>query len=205
MAVRPTRDQSQRYKLSFTTGRLFLQNASLAADMYVRLDDWTKVREAIDSGNLLQSRASRTATRMGGELIQRLEELTDSEVALLAVVTGEERAHLMWVATCRRYTLIGEFAEEVLRERFLQLATDVLPEHFDSFIRGKALWHDELNHITSTTTQKLRSTIFLLMREAGLTDDDGRIIPALLSTRVHDELAKRTPSDVRFFPTREAA
>lgn len=200
-----TRDQSQRYKLSFTTGRLFLQNASLAADIYGRLHDWREVREAIDSDNLLQSRASRSATRMGGELIQRLQELSDSEVALLAVVTGEERAHLMWVATCRRYSLIGEFAEDVLRERFLQLAADVLPEHFDSFIRGKALWHEELGEVTPKTMQKLRSTVFLLMRDAGFTDNDGRIIPAVLSTRVHDELAKRTPSDVRFFPTRDAA
>ncbi|UYK40976.1 DUF1819 family protein [Microbacterium terricola] len=199
------REQSERYKLSFTTGRLFLQNASLAAEIYGRLHDWREVREAIDSANLLQSRASRSATRMGGELIQRLQELTDAEVSLLAVVTGEERAQLMWVATCRRYSLIGEFAEEVLRERFLQLAADVLPEHFDSFIRGKALWHDELGEVTSKTMQKLRSTVFLLMRDAGLTGDDGRIIPAVLSRRVRDELAKRTPSDVRFFPTREAA
>ncbi|MCR2784130.1 MULTISPECIES: DUF1819 family protein [unclassified Microbacterium] len=200
-----TRDHSQRYKLSFTTGRLFLQNASLAAEIYGRLHDWREVREAINSDNLLQSRAARSATRMGGELIQRLQELTDSEIALLAVVTGEERAHLMWVATCRRYSLIGEFAEEVLRERFLQLAADVLPEHFDSFIRGKALWHEELSEVTPKTLQKLRSTVFLLMRDAGLTDNDFRIVPTVLSTRVHDELAKRTPNDVRFFPTREAA
>ncbi|MCT9002965.1 DUF1819 family protein [Microbacterium memoriense] len=199
------RDQSQRYKLSFTTGRLFLQNASGAAEIYVRLRDWREVRETIDSDNLLQSRASRSATRMGSELIQRLQELTEAEVELLAVITGEERAHLMWAATCRRYSLIGEFAEEVLRERFLQLAADVLPEHFDSFIRGKALWHEELSDVTPKTMQKLRSTVFLLMRDAGFTDNDGRIIPAVLSTRVMDELAKRTPSDVRFFPTRDSA
>lgn len=200
-----TSDQSQRYKLSFTTGRLFLQNASLVAEMYERVHDWRDVRAAIDSDNLLQTRASRSATRMGGELIQRLQELTDSEIAILAVAMGEERAHLMWVATCRRYALIGEFAEEVLRDRFLQLASDVLPEHFDSFIRGKALWHDELGEVTPKTMQKLRSTIFLLMRDAGLTDDDGSIVPAVLSTRVLDELVKQTPSDVRFFPTRQAA
>lgn len=199
-----TRDQYQRYKLSFTTGRLFLQNASLAADMYGRVHDWGDVRATIDANNLLQSRASRSATRMSGELVQRLQELTDSEVELLSVAVVEERAHLMWVATCRRYALIAEFAEEVLRERFLQLAADVLPEHFDSFIRGKALWHGELSEVTPKTMQKLRSTTFLLMRDAGLTDDGGRIIPAVLSTRVFDEFVKQTPSDVRFFPTRQA-
>ncbi len=194
-----------RYKLSFTTGRLFLQNASLAAEIYGRLHDWSQVRAAINAENLLQTRGSRSATRTGGELIQRLQELTEPEVAMLAVAIGEERAHLMWVATCRRYALIAEFAEEVLRERFLQLAGDLLPEHFDSFIRGKTLWHDELSAVTPKTMQKLRSTIFLLMRDAGLTDEDGRIIPTVLSTRVLDELAKQNPSDTRLFPTRQAA
>lgn len=199
------KEQPARYKLSFTTGRLFLQHASLASAMHGRLHDWSKVRAALNADNLLQTRASRSATRMGGELIQRLQELTESEVAILAVAIGEERAHLMWVATCRRYALIAEFAEEVLRERYLQMATDVLPEHFDSFIHGKALWHDELSAVTPKTMQKLRSTIFLLMRDAGLTDEDGRILPAVLSTRVLDELAKQSPSDIRFFPTRQAA
>lgn len=39
----------------------------------------------------------------------------------LAEASLTERAHLMWAAACRRYELIGDFAEEILRERYLLL------------------------------------------------------------------------------------
>ncbi|MEI2834971.1 MAG: BrxA family protein [Acidimicrobiia bacterium] len=32
----------------------------------------------------------------------------------------------MWVATCRQYCFIAEFAEEVLREKFLLLSQELL-------------------------------------------------------------------------------
>ena len=78
------------------------------------------------------------------ETVKRLSALTDAEVELLLDSTGAERAHLLWAAACRRYRLIGEFAEEVLRERYLTLAGDADYEEYDSFYRSKAMWHDEL-------------------------------------------------------------
>ena len=83
----------------------------------------------------------------------------------------------MWAAACRRYDLIGEFAEEVLRERFLLLAPTLDYEDFDSFVRGKALWHEEVADLKDSTLQKLRSNVFRMLVEAGLLSDDGRITP----------------------------
>ncbi len=60
----------------------------------------------------------------------------------------------MWAAACRRYDLIGEFAEEVLRERFLTLAATLGYEDFDSFMRAKALWHEELADLKDSTLQE---------------------------------------------------
>ena len=95
-------------------------------------------------GNLLQARTHRTGVRLVRETVQRLSALTDDEVELLIEATASERGHLMWAAACRRYELIGEFAEEVLRERFLLLASTLEYQDFDSFVRAKALWHEEL-------------------------------------------------------------
>jgi hypothetical protein len=44
-----------------------------------------------------------------------------------------------------------------------------------------------------------------MLQEAGLLSEDGHIIQAVLSTRVLDALAARTPSDLRFFPTNDTA
>ena len=93
----------------------------------------------------------------------------------------------MWAAACRRYELIGEFAEEVLRERFLLLASTLEYEDFDGFVRAKALWHEELAAIKDSTLQKLRSNVFKMLREAELLSEAGHIVPAVLSERVVDQ------------------
>ena len=193
----------QRYRLSFGIGGLHLAGAQVAARLYRELGDWAAVRSALDADNLLQSRTRASASRLGRELVQRLEELTDAEIELLADATTDERAHLMWVAACRRYYLVAEFAEEVLRERFLVMATDVTPEHFEAFVRGKSLWHPELMELEASTLRTLRTTLFLMMREADFVTAEGYIVPAVLSARVREVLAQREPSEVRFFATRE--
>jgi hypothetical protein len=189
-----------RYRLSFSVGGLFLQGASIGAGLYLEFRDWRAVRAAIDADNLLQARTVASAKRLGRELVPRLAELTDDELRLLLDATAAERGHLMWVAACRRYVLIGEFAEEVVRERFLLFARSLAPEHFESFVRAKSMWHEELSSLTDPTLRKLRTTVFLMLREAGLLSESGEILASVLSPRVTRELQKRVPSDGRFFP-----
>ena len=192
---------ASRYALSFTSGALLMREAAIAAPLYLRERDWSKVRAAIEQENLLQTRTVASGQRLTREVAQRLEVLSDNELEVLIDATATERGHVLWAAVCRRYDLIGEFAEEVLRERFLLLAASLDHDDFDSFIRTKALWHEELADLKDSTLRKLRSNVFRMLIEAGLLSDDGRIQQAVLSERVTDVLVARTPSDVRFFPT----
>ncbi len=194
-------DTPTRYALSFTSGALLMREALVVAPIYLREHDWAKVRELIEDDNLLQSRTRSSGLRLAREVAQRLSVLTDAEIELLIDSTTSERGHLLWAAACRRYDLIGEFAEEVLRERYLILAPTLGHDDFDRFVRGKALWHEEVADLKDSTLRKLRSTVFLMLAEAGLVPQDGRILQAVLSTRVADALSVRTPSDIRFFPT----
>ncbi len=89
----------------------------------------------------------------------------------------------------------------MLRERFLLLASSLSHDDFDSFMRTKALWHEEVEDLKDSTLRKLRSNVFRMLAEAGLLSDNGRIQQAVLSARVTDALAARTPSDLQFFPT----
>ncbi len=196
---------SSRYRLSFTSGGLFVREADVAVPLYLRLGDWAEVRAAIEAGNLLQARTVASGRRRAREVVQRLAELTDGEVGLMADATSVERGHLMWVAACRRYTLLGEFAEEVLRERFLVLAPTLQYPDFDSFMRTKAVWHEEIDGLKESTYRKLRTNVFLMMREAGVLDETGNIIPAVLTGRVVAALSAGSASDVRFFPSNERA
>lgn len=194
----------QRYALSFTSGSLLTREALIAAPIYLRERDWAAARARIKDENLLQTRVARSNTRMLGALLPRLQVLTHAELQIVADGTSTERGHLMWAAACRQYDLIGEFAEEVLRERFLTLAGEVTYEEFDSFYRGKAIWHDELDAITDTSYKKARQVVFKMMVDAGLLTRQGLIEPTSLSAGVADCLRHRTPSDFRFFPTKAA-
>jgi heme oxygenase len=196
---------SGRYALSFTTGALLAREGSTLGTYYLARRDWEQVRNEAVEGNFLQARTHSSDVRLVRETVRRLSVLTDDEVELLVEATASERVHLMWAAACRRYELIGEFAEEVLRERFLLLAQTLGYEEFDSFVRAKGLWHEELAALKDSTLQKLRSNVFKMLREAELLSDAGKIMPAVLSERVAARLSARTPSDLRFFPTQQEA
>lgn len=195
--------ESQRYALSFTTGALLAREAAALAPVYLEQRDWRTVRDLAARGNLLQSRTSTSGVRVVRETVKRLSALTDDEIDLLTDSTASERAHLMWVAACRRYELIGDFAEEVVRERFLLLTPTLDHRDFDAFIRSKAIWHEELVEIKESTLAKLRSNVFRMLQQAELLSAAGHIMPALLSERVATALGARTLSDLRYFPIRQ--
>lgn len=197
-----SKDQSDsRYALSFTSGGLLVREAALLASVYLSERDWAKVRQISIEQNLLQARTTSSSERVTRETIQRLSVLNENELYLLMDSSHTERSHLMWVAACRRYELIGDFAEEVLRERYLLLTPTLDRDNFDQFITGKSLWHPELDELKPSTRDKLRQTVFRMLHEAGLLSEDGEIIPAVVSERVQDALTAPEPSDIRFLPT----
>lgn len=180
-----------------------MAESNVVVPVYLRERNWARVRKVVEDEHLLQSRTVASSQRRGREIAQRLAVMTDDELEVMAVASSSERAQLLWAAACRRYLLIGEFAEEVLRERFLTLAETVTHDDFDAFLLAKSIWHDEIADLKESTTRKLRANVFRMLVEAGLLDTDGRIVPALLSERVAELMDARTPSDLRFFPLRQ--
>ena len=182
-----------------------MREAAIVAPIYLRERDWARVRAVIAEENLLQTRTVSSGFRLAREVVQRLAVLTGDEIELLIEATSTERGHLLWAAACRRYDLVGEFAEEVLRERFLLLTPTLTHDDFDSFVRGKSLWHTELAELKDSTRRKLRSNLFRMLKEADLITDSGRIQQVMMSQRVASSLVTRTQNDLRFFPTTDDA
>ena len=189
----------QPYRLSFLVGGLFAEESRVAAGLHGKSGDWAAVRRALDEGNLLHARTRATAVRLARELIQRMATLNDEETAHVATAPGPDHRHLMWAAFCRRYSFVGEFAQEVLRDGSL-FGASVRAGDFERFWAAKALWHHELDAVKPSTRGRLRVSLFLAMRQAELLDDDGRVLSPLLSREVASLLRARTPSDLRFFP-----
>ncbi|MFF5036620.1 DUF1819 family protein [Nocardia salmonicida] len=196
-----THHPGSRYALSFSSGGLLTREGEVAAEVYLACGSWDETRTQVVEGNRLQARTFSSNIRVTRETVQRLSVLSNSELELLTDASPTEQRQLMWVAACRRYDIIGDFAEEVLRERFLLMTPTLSAEDLNRFLTGKSLWHPELDELKPSTRQKLRQTLFRMLHEAGLRTTSGDIIPAVLSARVVEVLGHRTPSDVRFFPT----
>ena len=79
-------------------------------------------------------------------------------------------------------------------------ANTVTTEDFDRFWAAKALWHPELESVKASTARKLRTNLFLAMREAGFLTSDGVVVVPLLTSKVVDFLQARTPNQVDWFP-----
>lgn len=167
--------------MSFTTGSLFPAESVRLAALYLDLGDWESVREKVIAQNVLQARTLNTLRRVCREVISRLKLLTQGELEYLIDGSYQEQAYLVWIAVCRRYRFIADFAVEVLRERYLTLKADLTYEDFDSFFNRKSEWHEELDEISPVTRVKLRQVLFKMLREAGLLTTDNMINAAMLS------------------------
>lgn len=191
---------TDRYRLSFTTGGLFLQEAPLVAERYLALRDWSRTRDQVRNDNLLQVRTEAAALRISKELVSRLELLELPELEELLHGSLRDRGYLLWVAACRRYAIIRDFAVEVLREHYLLLRHQISFLDYDAFYNSKALWHTELDEIATSTQHKLRQNLFRMLRDADLISDQQHIQAAILSPRLAQLLARRGQDELLVFP-----
>lgn len=188
--------------MSFSTGGLFQRESTLLAELYIDLEDWDQVKDRAISENLLQARTESTSKRRCREIIGRLKTLSTPELSLLIYGDTNEQKYLSWLAACRRYPFVGEFATECLRESYLMLKPTLELSEYDTFYQRKSDWHQELEELKPSTKKKVRQVLFRMLREAGLLEEDGRIIPALFTPGLLSSF-KNPNQDLAFFPVNE--
>jgi hypothetical protein len=192
-----------RYQISFTTGGLFIREAAKAAELYFQLGDWDAVRAEIRRGNLLLARTQTALTRTSCELVQRLQGLTRSQLEILADGSRQEQCQVLWLAACKHYPFIREFAAEVVREKFQHLDFTLSYLDFDIFFNDRAEWHEELEQRTQTTRKKLRQVLFRMLHEAQILSPANQILPVMLAPRVAQAVVEEDPALLTIFPISE--
>ena len=151
--------QGERYRLSFTVGGLLASQGRALAEMYLNhlnhagraatLSVLPKPRWASPlprfanrpiEENVLAIRTDSANRRVVAETTRRLSALTVEELAYLAGPDSStsDREALMWIAMCRYYAIVGEFAGEVLKKHYLTGNTHLDFEDYDRFIVGQS-------------------------------------------------------------------
>lgn len=123
----------ERYRLSFTTGGLFLREAPIVAERYLTLRDWIQTRDEVRTANLLQVRTATAALRISKELVSRLEHLNGAELAELIKGSLRERAYLFWSATSRQY--VFSIAREAVSTAAFVLENAHKPAYRGAYLR----------------------------------------------------------------------
>ena len=189
------------YKMSFSTGGLFLNESIEVARLHGPGESWdeTIVRALAEGVVSLPKTASQQRTLR--EIANRISTLTDDELELLIETEDRtEQQALLWLATCRAYRFVAEFAVEVLRDRYLAYRLDMPLEVFDMFWDEKAEWHSELEDFSQSTRLKLRQVLYRMMREAGILSTEGILQTAYLTTRLKALIAGPRAADLAIFP-----
>lgn len=192
------------YALSFSAGGLLYHESVSVAESYIKFQDWSKAITYVRDENLLQSRVEATTTRKVREIGSRLKELTQDQLDLLCNGSRLEQNYLLWLACCKRYQLIRDFAMEVLHSKFLSLDLVITTSDIERFFDAKSVWHSEIEELAETTRQKLITVIMRMLREAGMVSNEGLIQPRMVSPELVRVIGSESWEQFKWFPVAES-
>ena len=192
----PTSPKSSGYTLGFTGASLRPELARIIAEDYLQTRDWQETRRRVLETNSLQARTRKSASRLEGEIRQRLETLTQPQIELLAHGNADDAAALSWLAACKYVPFLFEFAAEVLRGKLVAHDTTLRRSDYEAYAENKALLHPELVRLSEGSRLKLREVLLRMLHQVGLLvrgSDLGIIQRPVLSPAVTAAIASDNP------------
>jgi len=188
------------YRLSFTTGGLYLTESVALAEAYLATSDWKQVVTEAGTTVSFSLEKDKSVRRVAREIANRLTTLGKAELEFLVHgADRNEQAAVLWIAICRTYSLIKDFAVEVLSERYASYRREVSPGDYTMFVHDKSEWDKELAGRSASTIERSRQVLFKILREVGLLDSNGQIRRLHLSPRVR-KILREYPEDAGIFP-----
>ncbi|CDZ41687.1 DUF1819 putative inner membrane protein [Neorhizobium galegae bv. officinalis] len=192
---------ASKYRMSFSVGGLMLNESLLIAQAYQPGESWASARERLLAQGASSLPKLASQTRALREVYDRIGHLSNAERHYLSVDADRAgQQAMMWLAICRTYRFVHEFAVEVINERFQSWRLDLGQEVFDRFLAEKAEYDPSLAELSSSTCAKLRQVLFRILRESGLRSIEGKIQPIWLSGRMKRLIEEKNPADLRIFP-----
>jgi len=190
-----------KYRMSFSVGGLMLNESLVIAQGYQPGESWASARERLLTQGASSLPKLASQTRALREVYDRISHLSDAERQYLSDDADRaEQQAMMWLAICRTYRFVYEFAVEVMGERYQSWRLDLGLEVFDRFLAEKTECDPSLAELSSSTSAKLRQVLFRILRESGLISIEGRIQPIWLSGRMKRLIEENNPADLQIFP-----
>lgn len=195
------KQHSKTYSMAFTAGSTLLHESVAISLVYRKQhNDWKAVKIIVFQENILASVKQSSSIRVFREVQQRLALLTENQLDLLIKGNGMEQKCMVWLAICKRYAFIADFARELLNEKVQMFETIISQKDYHTFYHKKASWHEELDALKESTQQKVRTVIFRMLHEIGYLTAANQINTILLPDSVKEVVAEDNPEMLNIYP-----
>ena len=188
------------YTMSVTVGGLFLFEGIELARLRVTCASWEEVRQTAPDDVFVAKGGASSVKRIRNEVIGRLATLTPDEITHLASSGMTDARALMWIAACRKYRILAEFAHEVLDERLRTYQPEIRMTDFDALMDAKGMNAVEIARLAPSTRVRLRSGAFRMLREAELLDAESRVRTLQVSETLRNLLGRHNRSGLDLIP-----
>ena len=105
---------------------------------------------------------------MERELRPRLQTLSHHQLELLVKSGTDTRISLAWLAAVKHSSFLFDFAAEALRSKVETHDYILRESDYRRFIEEKSLSHSELLKLSESTSGKVRSVLFAMLKEVGI-------------------------------------
>ncbi len=192
--------KTTRYILSFTAASLRLNEmVKVAKTAFDK--DISNLKEVHESGVVFNSVKTRTSDREFREIRKRLDKLTPDQRKILIHGDLLSQKQIAFLAVCKHYDFIRDFAIGVLRDKVLVYDYKINESDFKSFINNRIHIHPELEEYNDSTLKKAKQVMFHILEQAGIISSavDKTIQPQFLQQDVLRAIATDDPAWLRIF------
>jgi len=161
----------------------------------------TDLYEVRESGVVFNSVKSRTSDREFREIRKRLELLTPKQIDIL--INGDllSQKQIAFLAVCKHYSIIRDFAIDVIRNKVLVYDYKINEADFNSFINSKIPSNPELEEFNESTLKKGKQVLFHILEQSGIIDNPANktIQLQILQPSVIKAVSEDDPAWLRIF------
>jgi len=159
------------YTATLTSGSLKPRESRIVAGLLLDHVSHTEWKDAIEQGNVLQSRAVASAVSLGRLLRVRLEGF---DAPLWKMVRdGDKELSVQALLACavKHSPLLRDFMDLALRNEFRMFRPGLVTSVWSSFLDDCRSRDSSMSNWSETTCDRLRSTVFQILAQAGYLVD----------------------------------
>lgn len=159
-----------KYNLAFTAGALLYNESILFIRAIDSTEDNLKNKFSVHS-DVLATNAESSRKRIKSELDKRLKNLDVDYLNKFFLLTEQDQKVILFLAICKTYSIITEFALEIVYNKWKNFDNELSPYDFKFFLSSK-LSEGQLNEISDNSLYKLSQVVVKIFKEVGVYKED---------------------------------